>query len=318
MSVYKDFAIFIIAAAVIWKSADFFTDGAAGIARVLRIPRFIIGLTIVSLATTAPEFTVSTFSSYMGVSGMAVGNAVGSCIANIALALAAAVIVGGVIHFDSRLIKQELRFLVIAGLLLFLLMSDSRLGRGEGLSLCVLLIVFFAYLIGRELRVRKRIPAANSPSAEIDVRKNIGKFLIGALGVIASAKYGIIPHGINIARFFKVPEVVIGLSLVAVATSLPELFTALVAARKKMGDIAAGNVVGANILNVLWVLGVSSVINPLTVDAPTLKITLPVMIGLNLLLFLFVRTDSRLLRRHGFFLLLIYLVYLVYLFRFAY
>ncbi len=329
----KDFIIFFIALAVIIKSADLFTSGTSGLAEALHIPRMIIGLTLVSLATSAPEFTVSVVSSYISrlpskesVGGMAVGNALGSCIANIGLVLGLAAIVRP-IHFQPKLIKLELKFLLGLSIFLFFLMLNFQrgpgnilkggsLGFGDGLILSVLLIGSFAYIIRRELRIRGKL--VNDSGFPPGMKKDLLKFLIGAIGVVASAKYGIIPSGLNIARFLKVPEVVIGLAMVAVGTSRSELFTALVAASKKMGDIAAGTIIGSNIVNILWVLGTSSLVNPLSIDSQTLKITMPVMLSITLVLFIFARSGFRLVRWEGILLLLTYLAYLVYLFNFAY
>ena len=329
----RDFIIFAIAIAVIVKSADLFTSGASGLAQSLKIPRMIIGLTIVSLATSAPEFAVSTISAYMSrlplkesIGGMAVGNALGSCIANIGLILGLAAMVRS-IHFQPRLIKLELKFLIGIAILLFLLMLDFRrgpegildggnLGFGNGLLLSILLIASFIYIVRKELMIRRK--TINSRDPPPSMKKDAIKFLIGAVGVIASATYGVIPSGIGIAKFLGVPEVVIGLSVVAVGTSLPELFTALVAVSKKMEDIAAGTIIGSNIVNILWVLGTSSLINPLDIDSQTLRITMPVMLFITLVMFIFASSGSRLVRWEGAFLLLIYLAYLVHLFKFAY
>ncbi|NOX98006.1 MAG: calcium/sodium antiporter [Nitrospirae bacterium] len=330
---FKDFIIFFISLAVIIKSADLFTSGTAGLAEALRIPRMIIGLTIVSLATSAPEFTVSTFSAYMSrlpaegsAGGMAVGNALGSCIANIGLVLGLAAMVR-TIHFQPKLIKIELKFLIGIIVFLFLLMLDFRrgpggllkggtLGFGDGILLNILLIGSFFYIVKRELKIRSKLLQDGSPP--LSMKKDLLKFSIGAIGVIASAKYGIIPSGLNIAHFLKVPEVVIGLSMVAVGTSLPELFTALVAASKNMGDIAAGTVIGSNIANILWVLGASSLINPLPIDSQTLTVTMPVMLFLTVIMLIFAKRGFRLVRREGALLFLVYLGYLFYLFKFAY
>ena len=315
MSIYKDFIIFIIGFLVIIKSADLLTNGAEGIARAFRIPRIIIGLTIVSLATTAPEFTISTISSYMKVSGMAVGNAVGSCIANIGLILAIAAIIRP-INFNPRVTRQELLFLITAVIILFLIILNNRINLWDGVFLCFLLIVFFIYIILRELKVKK---VSNEEAASnYNIRKDCIQFLIGALGVILSAKYAIIPSGINIAHFLKVPEIVIGLSIVALGTSLPELVTAVIASTKKMGELAAGNVIGANILNILWVLGISSLINPLDIDVQTRVITLPVLFFITVFMFLFSRTKFTLSRKEGLILFFIYTGYIFYIFKFAY
>jgi cation:H+ antiporter len=315
MEIYKDFIIFLIGIFVIIVSADFFTSGAEGIARAFRIPRIIIGLTIVSLATTFPEFTISTFSSYMEAYGLAVGNAIGSCILNIGLILAIAAIIRAVC-LNPRIIKQELLFLIIVVIILYLLMLDGSLAFWDGLFLCFLLAAFFTYIIFRELKIRK----ANEKEmlSNYDIKKDSFKFIVGALGVVLSAKFAIIPSGISIAHFLRVPEIVIGVSMVALGTSLPELVTAVVASLKKMGELAIGNVIGANILNILWVLGVSSLINPLAIDTQTKRVTMPIMLFITLLMFLFSRTKFKLTRREGLVLFVIYAGYIFYIFKFAY
>ena len=315
MGIYKDFIILIIGFFVIIKSADLFTSGAEGIARGFRISRVIIGLTIVSLATTTPEFTISALSSYMGVGGIAVGNAVGSCLANIGLILAITAIIRA-ISFNPVVIKKELLFLIIAVIILYLLALDGNLTFWDGLFLCFLLAAFFTYIILRELKSRKT--RKEEKLSNYNIKKDGFKFLIGTLGVILSAKYAIIPSAINIAHFLKVPEIVIGLSIVALGTSLPELVTAVVASVKKMGELAVGNVIGANILNILWVLGFSSLINPLNIDIQTKNITLPVVFFITLLMFIFSRTKFRLTRKEGLILFVIYAGYIFYIFKFAY
>ena len=321
MGIYKDFIIFLIGILVIIKSADFFTTGAEGIARAFRIPRLIIGLTIVSLATTAPEFTVSTISSSMGVGGMAVGNALGSCLANIGLVLAVAAIIR-VISFNPKAIKQELLFLVLAVIILYLLMLDGNLSFGDGLFLCFLLMVFLTYITLRELKGRRESEEGCKKEIPIqsnyNIKKDSFKFLIGAAGVVLSAKYAIVPGGIKIAHFLGVPEIVIGLSMIALGTSLPELVTAVVASVKKMGELAAGNVIGSNILNIFWVLGFSSLINPLNIDVQTKTVTMPIIFFITLLMFLFSRTKFKLTRSEGLALFIVYAGYIFYIFKFAY
>ncbi|MCK4261678.1 calcium/sodium antiporter [bacterium] len=319
MGIYKDFIIFIIGILVIIKGADFFTTGAEGIAKAFRIPRVIIGLTIVSVATTAPEFIVSTISSHMGVGGMAVGNAVGSCLANIGLILAVAAIIRA-IGFNPKVIKQELLFLVMLVIILYLLMLDGNLSFGDGSFLCFLLVVFLTCIILRELKAKRgskeKILIPIQPT--YNIKKDSIRFLIGAAGVVLSAKYAIVPCGINIAHFLGVPEIVIGLSMVALGTSLPELVTAAIASFKKMGDLAAGNIIGANILNILWVLGFSSLINPLNIDGQTKTVTMPVVFFITLLMFLFARTKFKITRSEGLILFVIYAGYIFYILKFAY
>jgi cation:H+ antiporter len=317
MNIYKDIFIFIVGILVIIKSADFFTAGAEGIAKAFRIPRIIIGLTIVSLATTAPEFTVSVVSSYMKAGGMAVGNAVGSCLANIGLILAIAAVINP-LKFNPRIFKREMPFLIfIIFILYFIMMSDNWLDLGDGIILCLFLVGFLISIIVTEIKNSRHQPPENN-RADYNLKKDGFRFLTGAAGVVLCARYAIVPGGINIARFLGVPEIVIGLSMVAVGTSLPELFTAIAASSKKMGEIAVGNVIGANILNLLWVLGFASMVNPLRIDAQTKKVTMPVMFLLTLVMFAFSRTKFRVSRPEGLFLAAAYTGYIFYLFKFAY
>lgn len=316
MGIYRDFIVLVVGILVIIKSADFFTHGAEGIARIFRIPRLIIGLTIVSIATTAPEFTISTISSYMKSGGIAVGNALGSCIANIGLILGVAAILHP-IDFKKRTIRQDIPLLFLVLAIFTLLVVNGELSRLDGAFLVLLLVIFLVFVVIRELRGR-----ADNKTETGDGGYSIGpciiKFAIGAAGVILAAKYAIIPSSVNIARFFGVPEVVIGLSMVALGTSLPELTTALVASVKKMGELAVGNVIGANILNILWVLGASSMIRPLGIDPQIKTITIPVIFGITLLMFLFSATKLKISRREGVALLAVYVGYIIYIFNFAY
>lgn len=310
-----DTLIFITGILVIVKSADLFTDGAEGIARAFKIPRAVIGITIVSLATTTPEFTVSVISSYMGVGGMALGNALGSCLANIGLILAIAIIIRP-IKLEPRMLKQDIPFLIFVGFILYALMVDYRLGIVDGIFLCVLLIAFFIAVVLRE--IKERTKAAKEKIVNYSIGKDSVKFLIGAVGVGLAAKYAIVPSGVNIANFLGVPEVVIGLTMVAIGTSLPELVTAISASFKNMGELAIGNVIGANILNILWVLGFSASVRTLDIDIETKKITMPLVILITVLMFLFSRTKMQLSRKEGIVLLTVYLMYIFYILKFAY
>ncbi len=315
MGIYKDFIILIVGIFVIVKSADLFTSAAEAIAAFFKISRIIIGLTIVSIATTMPEFAVSALSAKMGEGGIALGNATGSCLANIGLILATAAVIR-TLHFDPRLIKQEIVFLIGVCGFVFLLMLDGVLGFSDGVLLCVLLGVFFGYVIARELKAKAK--DTNTRTQTRPINKDVVKFILGAAGVVAAAKYAIIPSGVAIANYFKVPEIVVAVSMIAIGTSLPELVTAVVASAKKMGELAAGNVIGANILNMLWVLGFSSIISPLNIDSQTKLVTMPLVIAFALLIFLFTRRKLVLQKHHGIILLLLYSGYMFYIVKFAY
>ncbi len=316
MGIYKDFIILVVGIFLIVKSADLFTSAAEAIAVFFKIPRVIIGLTIVSIATTMPEFAVSVLSAKMGAGGIAIGNATGSCLVNIGLILAAAAIIRS-LKFDPRLIKQELVFLIGVCSFVFLLMFDGVLSFSDGIMLCVLLGAFFAYVIARELKDQKNRNDKTELKAK-SLNKDIAKFILGSAGVVVAAKYAIIPSGVAIANYFQVPEIVIAVTMIAIGTSLPELVTALVASMKKMGGLAVGNVIGANILNMLWVLGFSSIIRPLAIDSQTKFVTMPLVIGFALLVFLFTRKSLLLKKAHGLILMSLYGGYMVYIVKFAY
>ncbi|MFH1996707.1 MAG: calcium/sodium antiporter [Candidatus Omnitrophota bacterium] len=315
MNILVDVAVFAVGIIVIVKSADLLTDAAEGIAEALGIPRIIIGLTIVSIATTFPEFIVSTFSARMGYGGMAVGNALGSCLVNIGLILAVAAILRP-IEFDRLTMRREQPLLLAAVLTLCGAASNGTLGPGNGAFLVSLMALFYMYIIIRELTSRR------SNGKKAAVKRNIGRnaliFCIGASGVVVAARYAIIPQGVSIARFLGIPEIVIGLSLVAVGTSLPEFVTAIVASSKRMGELAAGNVIGANMLNILWVLGCSALLNPIPIDHQTMFVTLPVVLLMTILLLIFSRTGSRLTRNEGLTLAFLYFGYIAYIIVFAY
>lgn len=316
MGIYKDFIILILGIFVIIKSADLFTAASEAIAVFFNIPRIIIGLTIVSIATTMPEFAVSALAARMGQGGIALGNATGSCLANIGLILATAAIIR-TLEFNIRVIKQELSFLIFVCVLLFLLMYDGALSFQDGLLLCVILGGFFGHIISRELKAKpKKSKELNSQKKPIT--KDIVKFILGSVGVVISAKYAIIPSGIAIANYFKVPAIVIAVSMIAIGTSLPELVTAVIASAKNMGGLAVGNVIGANILNLLWVLGISSTITPLNIDQQTKIVTMPLVIIFAVLVFIFARKSLVLKRAQGFILLMLYSGYICYIIRFAY
>jgi cation:H+ antiporter len=315
LGIYKDFIILIIGIFAIIKSADLFTNAAEAIASFFKIPRSIVGLTIVSFATTLPEFAVSAFSAYMKVGGIAVGNATGSCLANIGLILGTAAVIGTV-KLKHQAVKQELVFLCFSSCLLLWLMKDGLLSFSDGALLTALMVGFFVFVVIRQLRDKSKEKLEKLIFKQI--RKDILKFFVGSAGVVISAKYAIIPSGVALAEFFKVPEIVIAVSMIAVGTSLPELVTAIMASAKKMGDMAAGNVIGANILNILWVLGCSSMIYPLRIDTQTITVTMPLVILFAVMIYIFTRKNFEITRTAGIMFISAYAGYIIYIVKFAY
>ena len=293
------------------KGADWFTDGAVGVAEITGLPKVIVGATLVSLATTAPEFSVSAIAAWLGHPATSVGNAVGSTICNIGLILAAAFVLEPVTLAREDLLPKGL-FMLALGVLLLLLAWDGALSRAEG---AVLLGMVGAYL----WLVLKRATWTDFDmgSAAADRgRQNVGLwFIAGSLTVVLGSVL-LVQNAAHLARAAGVPELIIALTLVAVGTSLPELITAVSASLSGHGDMAVGNVLGANILNIAWVLGGASLIAPLGVERQSFVLDFPFMLFSMVMFLSLAAWKRRLGRRAGAALLAGYLCYLVLMFAF--
>ena len=262
MGIIFNFMVFFAAGLLILKSADLFIKGAVEISLSLRLSKIFIGATIVSIVTTTPELIVSSMSSAIGESGLAVGNAIGSCICNIGLILAIGAIMNDV-PVTKEDLKYKVAFLLVSLMAVYLLMMDGLLNKIEAIGLLFLFVIFI--FINYRLALKGRIQLDDTLNVSRDnhlLRKGVISFFLGGLFTVIIARYGLVYPGLAIAEFFKVPPAVIGLSMIALGTSLPELCTTIVSSRKRHSEIALGNVVGASILNLLLVLGISALINP--------------------------------------------------------
>ncbi len=296
------YILLIVGFILLIKGADFFVDGASKIATTLRVSPLLIGLTIVAFGTSAPEATVSIVAALEGSAGVTIGNVIGSNIFNITLVVG----IGALIlplKVESETIRKEIPFTLLAGVALLMMVSDITLqqsasnfiSRGDGFILLLFFAIFLYYIfeVARsnnskiETTVQKRPP----------LKKNIIYTIIG-LGAIIFGGELVVSNATKIAISFGMSETLVGLTIVAVGTSLPELITTITAALKKETDIALGNIVGSNIFNLFLVLGVTSIISPLTVDN---KIFIDVMIMniLTLLLLAFSRTNYKIGRIEG-------------------
>ena len=261
-----DIALIVIGLGLVAKGGDLFVDSSIYIGQALRIPRFVIGGTLVSLATTTPELVVSAMASSVGDTGIALGNAVGSCICNIGL------IVGTVslltpVEVEKRDFVRRAAWMVSAGVLVVVFTWDRTLSRPLA---AVLLALAFAYLAWDYLGIRKRrAEAAGGPEPDTSgLAKAIGLFALGAALIVVGSRF-LVDSGQSLAAALGVPSVIIGLSVVAIGTSLPELVTGVSAARKGVPDLSLGNILGANVLNLYLIVGLSGTINPLSLDVFT-------------------------------------------------
>ncbi|MGB5426006.1 MAG: calcium/sodium antiporter [Gammaproteobacteria bacterium] len=273
---------------VLTWSADRFVVGASAIAYNLKVSPLIIGLTIVGLGTSAPEMLVSMVAAWQGNSGLAVGNALGSNIINTGLILGvSALIIPLKVH--SSIIRRELPVLLLVMVIALLLLLDGTLGRLDGIILLSGMALVVIWLI----RVGKTSPPPEDPMSdefadEMPTNMGMGRavlwLIVGGLCLLGSSRL-LVWGAVSVAESMGISDLVIGLTVVALGTSLPELAASVMSALKNEHDIAIGNVIGSNIFNLLAVLGLPGLINPATIDAEVLTRDFPVMAGLTLALF---------------------------------
>jgi len=299
------------------KGADLLVDGSASIARKLNISNIVIGLTIVAFGTSAPELIVNIFASAKGNTEIAIGNVLGSNIANILLILGIASIIYPISAKKNTVLK-EIPFSLLAALLVAVTANDvlidgspaSAITRIDGLVFIGFFIIFLYYTFS----ITKSDKDINeTPVTELSYAKSATYILLGLIGLVLGGKW-IVDGAVKIAESFNVSQSLIGLTVVAVGTSLPELATSAVAAYKKQTDIAIGNVVGSNIFNVFWILGASAIIRPLPFNTVS-NADLFVNILASIILFfaMYVGKKHVLERWQGIILLLFYISYITYL-----
>ncbi|MEJ1374582.1 MAG: calcium/sodium antiporter, partial [Candidatus Sedimenticola sp. (ex Thyasira tokunagai)] len=315
-----DIAAIIAGFALLVWGAERFVTGASVIARNLGISPMVIGLTIVGLGTSAPEILVSAMAAYQGNPGLAIGNAVGSNIANIGLILGiTAVIVP--LNVNSNTLKREYPILLAVSLTTLILMLDGQLGRLDGMILLIGLVAILFGMVHIAMRERNNgDPLKAEFEAEMPDEMSTGKallyFVIGLSLLLVSSKI-LVWGAVNIATALGISDLVIGLTIVALGTSLPELAASIVSALKKEHDIAIGNVIGSNMYNLLAVLSVPSLIAPGAFDPMALSRDMPVMLALTLAMFVMAygfRGPGRINRFEGALLVLVFIGYQAVLF----
>jgi len=271
---------------LIW-GADRFVHGAAATARNLGVAPLMIGLTIVSFATSAPEILVSVVAAGRGEPDLAIGNAIGSNIANIGLVLGT-VAMFRPIELKSATLRREMPALLAVSLLTVALFLDAYLARIDGFVLLTGLVIVIIWLVRLGIRSSSTDPLQTDFEAEIpagtSMKRAITWLVVGIIALLFGADF-LVDGAINIARTIGVSEMVIGITLVALATSLPELAVSLVSAIKGEFGIAIGNIVGSNIFNLLAVIGVAAVIQPTALPPSVLSLHLFVMVAFTLVLF---------------------------------
>lgn len=325
-----NYILLLIGFALLVKGADYFVDGSSNIAKKLRIPSLIIGLTIVAFGTSAPEAAVSITASINGQNGMAIGNVIGSNIFNLLMVIGASGIIKPLL-VEKSILSREFPFTLLISIILIILSSDilffnssiNTINRIDGIILLILFIVFLYYLINSAMKNRKESLCDTETSADLDMSniKSIEKsntmiksILISVIGIAAIIFGGnlVVDSASNIASSFGVNDQLIGLTIVSIGTSLPEFVTSIIAATKGESDLALGNVHGSNIFNVLFVIGASALISPMTVD-PKLIINGAIMILSTILVYFYAYRKNDISKFESITLSLLYFGYMGYL-----
>ena len=307
MTIFLNLLLLAVGFVMLAKGADFFVDGAASIAKKLKIPQLVIGLTIVAMGTSAPEAAVSISAAFQGSAEITIGNIVGSNILNILIILGLSALI-----IPLRVAKSSIRFdlpvLFGATVVLLLCGLDGTIKWYEGL---IFLVIFVAYLIFLFKTVKEDPEQSSGEIKEMPVFKSIIFAILGLVSIILGSDFSV-DAATALAKEFGMSERFIGLTIVALGTSLPELFTSVSAAIKGNDDIAVGNILGSNIFNILFIVGLSSILIPVPFDSGFLIDTI-ISLGAALLILICCIRDKKLQRWSGALMLCGYAMYFVYL-----
>jgi len=312
--------IFLIGLAVLSWSADKFVYGASALAKNFGVSPMMIGLTIVAMGSSAPEIVVSATASLNGNPDTAVGNAIGSNITNIALVLGITALIKPLL-VSSTTLRRELPVLLLVTLIAVYFLSDNYLSKTEGIILITLFVLVLAIMAWLSFKVDKNDPLIAETEDEIPSNVptvNAVMWVIVGLIMLPLSAHFLVESAVYIARFFGVSDLVIGLTIIALGTSLPELAASIAGVRKGEDDLALGNIIGSNIFNILAVLAMPGLIIPSMLDMNASTRDSYVMLGLTILLFVFcfnLRGTRQINRYEGGIFVLAFLTYQYWLFK---
>ncbi|WP_373600868.1 calcium/sodium antiporter [Paraclostridium bifermentans] len=312
------FLILIIGFILLIKGADIFVEGSSSIAKKFNVPPMIIGLTIVAMGTSAPEAAVSISSSLAGQNDMSIANVVGSNFFNILVVLGVSAIIAK-LPVEENTIKKDTPFLIFISALLLVLGFNLNLSRLDGVIFLILFAVFLINMIKSNLNSRSNETSSGETAIAIEVSeekeavslpKTLVLCLVGIVGIVFGGDL-VVDSATSIATAFGMSANLVGLTIVAMGTSLPEFVTSVIAVKKGETEIAIGNVIGSNIFNILLVLGLAALIHPMTISFIALIDTM-FMTAITVLLYIFMKKNNSLNRVHGIIFLVIYIAYMVY------
>ena len=306
-----EYILLIVGFVLLIKGADLFVDGASSVAAKLKVPSLIIGLTVVSIGTSLPEAAVSVSASLSGNNSISLGNVIGSNIFNLLMVVGVSSAILPIVT-DRDMLKRDMPINIGITVLLGILLFDGNLSRLDALILLLLLVAYMFLLIRSALK--NRVEAEETKV--LSWAKSIVFIVLGVAAIIGGGQL-VVNSAKTIALALGMSETLVGLTVVAIGTSLPELVTSVVAARKGDSGIAMGNVIGSNLFNILFILGMAGVIKPLTADA-AFFIDTGILLGISALMLLFAFTKRKISRVEGITCVLLYVAYTAYIIMRAY
>lgn len=301
-----EYVLLVVGFVLLIKGADFFVEGSSSLAQILKVPSVIIGLTIVAMGTSAPEASVSINAALAGSNDIAVSNIIGSNIFN-------GLVVVGVCAFLSafktnvEILKRDMPLNILITFILCIMLLDGELGRIEGCILFAGLILYLANMIFHAIK--------NKTEDEVEKKLTFSKSIIYIIAGLAAVIIGgdfVVDNACVIASNFGVSQNFIGLTIVAIGTSLPELVTSIVATKKGDSSLALGNAIGSNLFNILFILGFSAVLSPLHVLNESI-IDCFILLVSSILLFIFAKTKQQMSKIEGAICIILYMIYMVYI-----
>lgn len=313
-----NYLLLLVGFVLLVKGADFFVDGSSSLAKRLRIPSIVIGLTIVAFGTSAPEAAVSISASLQGSNGIVIGNVVGSNIFNLLVVVGTCALIKP-FKVEKKVMNSEFSMSIYASILLLVVGLDMILNgranvvdRTEGIFLTVFIILFCVSQVKNALAGRNEISEDESEEYKLLSLPKTFLFIIGGLCAIIFGGDLVVDSASAIAKSFGVSDHLIGLTIVAIGTSLPELVTSVIAAIKGESDLALGNVIGSNIFNVFFILGLAGLINPFEITGFAVSDTL-ILLGVSVIFYLLTRFSKCVKRWHGALYLLLYILFTAYI-----
>lgn len=308
-----NYILLIIGFILLVKGADFFVDGSSNLAKVFKIPTLIIGLTIVAFGTSAPEAAVSIMASIEGNNAISIGNVVGSNICNLLLVLGVSALFNPV-KTTKKVISRDYLVSILTSIILLIMVIEefitggniAHISRSEGFVLLCILVIYIYALIADAVSEKKKL--------DVEKRKFTAKDLIWIIGGLIAILVGgnlVVDSAVAIAKTYNISENLIAVTIIAVGTSLPELVTSVIASKKNEADIAIGNVIGSNIFNILFVLGMSAVVSPLAVNMVAFTNILAVLI-IEILVYILLIKNFEIGRKKAILMILIYICYILY------